>query len=132
MSAVLDTHAAVWYFHRVKGLSLTALNTIQRSLDAGKPIYISCISLIETIYLVERGRLPLEALRRFEAGVTDRMSGFIVQPVDENIAEAFQRISSSALPDMPDRILAATALYLDIPLITRDQRLQASGIKTIW
>lgn len=132
MSAVLDTHAAVWYFHHVKRLSLTALQTIRRSLGAGRPIYVSCISLIETIYLVERGRLPREALQRLETGVMDKMSGFIVQPIDEEVAKAFQKISSSTVPEMPDRIIAATALHLDIPLITRDQRLQASGIKTIW
>lgn len=132
MSVLLDTHAAVWYFHDVKRLSLTALQTIRRSLDAGRPIYVSCMSLIETIYLVERGRVPRVALQRLETGVMDKMSGFIVQPIDEDVAEAFQKISSSTVPEMPDRIIAATALHLDIPLITRDQRLQASGIKTIW
>ena len=33
---------------------------------------------------------------------------------------------------MPDRIIAATALHLGLPLITRDQRIQSAGIKTIW
>jgi predicted nucleic acid-binding protein len=33
---------------------------------------------------------------------------------------------------MPDRIIAATALHLDFPLVTHDQRIQTSGIKTIW
>jgi predicted nucleic acid-binding protein len=33
---------------------------------------------------------------------------------------------------MPDRIIAATALNLGLPLVTRDRRLQAAGIQTIW
>jgi predicted nucleic acid-binding protein len=33
---------------------------------------------------------------------------------------------------MPDRIIAATALHLGLPLVTRDLRIQASGIPTIW
>jgi len=33
---------------------------------------------------------------------------------------------------MPDRIIAATALHLGLPLVTRDQRIAAAGIKTVW
>jgi PIN domain nuclease of toxin-antitoxin system len=132
MSALLDTHAAIWYFDRSKELSRVALQSIRRSLDTGRPIYISAISLIETIYLVERGRLPMEALRRLEVGARDAATGFIVQPVDEDVAEAVHQIPWSVVPDMPDRIITATALHLDVPLITRDLRIQASGIHTIW
>jgi predicted nucleic acid-binding protein len=53
-------------------------------------------------------------------------------PVDESIANVLPQISREVVPDMPDRIIAATALHLNLPLITRDRRLQASGIPTIW
>ena len=33
---------------------------------------------------------------------------------------------------MPDRIIAATALYLNLPVISRDHRIQLSDIDTIW
>ena len=36
------------------------------------------------------------------------------------------------VPDMSDRIIAATALYLNLPLVTADHQIQASGIHTIW
>ena len=36
------------------------------------------------------------------------------------------------VPDMPDRIIAATAVHLGLPLITRDERIRSAGIKTIW
>jgi PIN domain nuclease of toxin-antitoxin system len=32
----------------------------------------------------------------------------------------------------PDRIIAATALTLNLPLITRDAAIRAAGIETIW
>jgi PIN domain nuclease of toxin-antitoxin system len=59
-------------------------------------------------------------------------SGFMIQPVNEEVAEAVHRVSWSIVPDMPDRIIAATALHLELPLITRDLRIQSSGIKTTW
>jgi PIN domain nuclease of toxin-antitoxin system len=40
--------------------------------------------------------------------------------------------SPKELSDMPDRLIAATALHLDLPLVTRDRRLQGARIKTIW
>lgn len=132
MSAVLDTHTAIWYFHRSKELSPSALQTVRQALENGRPLFISAISLIETIYLVERGRLPIEALRRLESGTKPSSAGLIVQPVDEAVAEAVYKVPRNVVPDMPDRIIAATVLHLGLPLVTRDRRLQNSGIKTIW
>ncbi len=132
MAAVLDTHAAIWYVFIRKRLSQDALRFIRRSVDNGRPVYVSAISIVETIYLIERGRIPLEAIQRLEAGLKDPASGLLVAPVDEDVAEAVRKVARDIIPDMPDRIIAATALHLGLPLITRDQRIQAAGIKTIW
>ncbi len=64
MSAVLDTHAAIWYVFIRKRLSQDALRFIRRSVENGRSVYVSAISLVETIYLIERRRIPLEALQR--------------------------------------------------------------------
>ena len=132
MSLVLDTHSAIWYFYRPNELSATALKSVRHSVNSGRPIFVSAISLIETIYLVERGRLPLEALRRLETAARATASGLLVQSVDEALAEAVSKVPRDSAPDMPDRIIAATALHLGLPLVTRDSRLQAAGIETIW
>jgi PIN domain nuclease of toxin-antitoxin system len=51
MAAVLDTHAAIWYVLRSRRLSRTGLQFIRRAISNAKPVYISAISVIETIYL---------------------------------------------------------------------------------
>jgi len=33
---------------------------------------------------------------------------------------------------MPDRIIAATALHLGVPLISRDRRISLSAVATVW
>lgn len=132
MSAILDTHTALWSVFDRKRISQKALQAIRRSVSAGKPLLVSAISLVETIYLVERGRIPPEAFRKLEATLRDPASGLVVAPVDEDVAEAVFRIPRQTVPDMPDRIIAATALRHDLPLLTRDTRIQAAGIKTIW
>jgi len=48
------------------------------------------------------------------------------------IAQAMTKIPRSAVPDLPDRMIAATALHLNVPLVTADAQIRASGIATIW
>lgn len=48
------------------------------------------------------------------------------------IAATLGQVARADVPDMPDRIIAATARYLDVPVISRDGRIRGSGISTIW
>lgn len=132
MRLVLDTHAAIWYLGPANQLSEKAIRTIRASVDSGSAVYVSAISLIETIYLVERGRLPIEALQRLNAAVSDPGFGLTVVPVDSAVAEATHKIPRQAVPDLPDRIIGATAVHLNASLITNDRQLQSAGISTIW
>ena len=36
------------------------------------------------------------------------------------------------IPNLPDRIIAATALYAKVPVISRDRKIKLSSIQTIW
>ena len=53
-------------------------------------------------------------------------------PFERNIALTLRQVDRSQIPDLPDRIIAATALYLNVPVISRDRRIQLSSIDTIW
>jgi PIN domain nuclease of toxin-antitoxin system len=49
------------------------------------------------------------------------------------VADAFTSIDRAAIADPWDRLIVATALALEIPLVTRDQAIQRSGVvETIW
>jgi len=132
MSAVLDTHTVLWYLENSKELSAIARTLIEDAIRDARDVRVSAISLVETVYLVERRRLPLAALERLRSALTDSNSGLFVASVDAGVANVLENIPRDIVPDMPDRIIAATALHLDLPLVTRDRRLQAAGIQTIW
>ncbi len=132
MSAVLDTHTVLWYLENSKELSELARRTIEDSVRDARDVHVSAISLVETVYLVERRKLPMGALERLRLALTDPDSGLFVAPVDAGVADALPKIPRDAVPDMPDRIIAATALHLGLPLVTRDRRIQSAGIQAIW
>jgi PIN domain nuclease of toxin-antitoxin system len=132
MSAVLDPHTVLWYLEYSKELSTVARTTIEEAIRDARDVHVSAISLVETVYLVERRRLTTNALDRLRSALTDPNSGLLIAPVDRGVADALPSIPRDVVPDMPDRIIAATALHLGLPLVTRDRRLQAAGIQTIW
>jgi PIN domain nuclease of toxin-antitoxin system len=48
------------------------------------------------------------------------------------VADAIEFVSRDEVPDFPDRIVAATAAALRVPLISRDGKIRASEVQTIW
>src|SRR6266446_8206306 len=133
MALVLDTYAAIWYLSDSDQLSQTARVIIAFEEGNGGPIFVSAISLVEIIYLAERGRLPSTALQSLEDALANPTGSMVIAPLDAAVATAVQKISRATVPDMPDRIIAATAVHLNAELVTRDRRLRdALGNRSIW
>ena len=72
MPAVLDTHAAIWYLVDSARLTAPVYLLIDRAAASGTPAYISAVSLVEVVYLVERGRIAADA---FDNAQADRNFG---------------------------------------------------------
>ena len=133
MSAVVaDTHAAVWYLSGSPDLSAGARAAIAAAAAAGQPLYVFSISIVEMTYLSERGRIAAEAMERLRTALDEPSALMHVAPLTRAVADAVASVPRDQIPDMPDRIIAATALALDLPLITRDARIRASAVRTIW
>lgn len=128
MSAlVLDTHAIIWYFLDFRRLSINAFDAI----ESASQINIASISIVEIIYLQEKGKLAGEALPRLNQILANDPNWRLIS-LDFEIAQAIAEIPRATVPEMPDRIIAATALHLKIPLITKDAKIQSANIQTIW
>lgn len=128
-----DTHALIWYLYQPKRLSQKASRAFEGVLkDTHGKVFLSTVSLVEITYLVERKRIKKEFVSRLYEILDEPFSQFEVIPITVDIARAVEKVSWRQVPDMPDRIIAATALHLDLPLVTADHRIRASSIKTIW
>ena len=129
---VADTHTALWYLHKNPRLSVTARTFMDDAAQAGHDIALSPISLAEIVYQVEKNRLPVSAYEDLKAALADPEYVIEEAPFTAAVVEALRQVPRAEVSDMPDRIVAATAVYLRVPVISRDGRIRSSNIQTVW
>ncbi len=129
--AVADTHAVIWYFWDDPRLGDRASPFFDSIEFSGGRVAISAISLVEIVYLSEKRRIDPRTLEGV-MGLLDLGEVFIEVPVDDSILPSLAAIPRAQVPDMPDRIIVATAGHLGVPLISRDAKIRASAVTTIW
>jgi PIN domain nuclease of toxin-antitoxin system len=130
--AIADTHAAIWYLFSDPRLDKLASAFIDDTIFAGDQIGISAISIAEMVYLIEKGRIAISALDDLNAAIADPASVLRHVPFDENIAIKMTEIPRQDVPDLPDRVIGATALFYGVPVLSRDGRIRSSRIRTVW
>jgi PIN domain nuclease of toxin-antitoxin system len=128
---LLDTHVVVWLAQDYSRISSAAHSAIKKAREKEVGIAVSGITLFEISLLASRGRVDFKP--DVETTLTEVERQFVVLPLTANIAlQAFEL--PAAYPNDPvDRIIGATALVEDIPLITADRSIRRSrAVPTIW
>ncbi len=132
IAGVVDTHTALWYLLRNPLLSIPARNFIDSAASSGSSILLSPISLAEIVYLTEKGRLPVSAYEELKRALFDHEYVIEEAPFNADVVEAMRQVPRSEVPDMPDRIVAATAVHFGVPVISRDGKIRTSSVRTVW
>ena len=134
---VADTHAIVWFLFDTARLSRAADTALSAAAQSGK-LYISAITLVEVNYLAGRRSFPYtDVFARLIALAGDPNEPLEVLPLTLDVAQAMDRVPKSEVPDMPDRIVAATAVARQLPLVSADSDIRGSAsvnaiISVIW
>ncbi|HEX5314993.1 MAG TPA: type II toxin-antitoxin system VapC family toxin [Gammaproteobacteria bacterium] len=133
MRIICDTNVLIFWADR-PGRLTPRVRRILDTKDANRRLAIADITLWEIAMLFGKGRLNRSA------GVTgSEYMGQIIDalrlellPITPEIAE----LSQSTIfrhNDPEDRLIAATAIHHNAPLVTSDKRLRAlKGLETIW
>jgi PIN domain nuclease of toxin-antitoxin system len=134
LSVVADTPAMIWYVDAPHELSPPATAAMDAAANTvGEYIFISAITLVDMRYLVEKNRIKAMVLTRVEQELDEPDPMIVTTSVDRTIADALASIPRLIVPDMPDRIIAATALALGLPLVTRDTEIRRlTNVSTVW
>ena len=132
LRAVADTHTVIWYLYDDPRLSQRARTLIEEAASAGDQIGFSSITLAEVVYLSEKGRIHSEALGRVLATLDEPRAVLRDVPLDRAVIAVMPSIDRSEVPDLPDRIIVATARLHEVPLISRDRQIRLSTVETVW
>lgn len=132
LRAIADTHAVIWYLFGDGRLSAAARDFMESTAVVGDQVGLSSITLAEIVYLTERGRIRQGTLERLLNAMDSEATVLAEFPLDRQIVQVMRRVDRSQVPDLPDRIIAATALCYGVPLISRDRKIQVSDVETMW
>lgn len=130
---VTDTHALLWHIFQSERLSPKAAKIFNQADNNEVRIFIPNIVLVELVYLVEKARIPEKSIDNLIKLLEKNPINYQLVQIELSTIRAMQSISRQLIPDMPDRIIAATALELGLPLITKDQKItEANVVEVIW
>ncbi len=120
-SFVTDTQALVKFMMGKKVINDRSHQVFLSADKAQSTIIIPAIVLMEVLYLFEKSRIDISL---FQTEDLLRSQNYQFEPLSLEILKTASEITD--IPELHDRLIAATARYLDIPLITNDPVIRAS------
>ena len=128
MRVLLDTHTLIWA--KISPGSLSR-HVAEIMADPLNEIFVSAATAWEIATKIRLGKLPgADSLERdFLETMED--SGYTLLPIEaESALRAGRLIADHGDPF--DRIIAAQALAMDIPVLSTDTKLDAFGVRRLW
>lgn len=126
---VADTHSLAWYFTGSGKLGTKALRAFREASSGKTIIIVPTVVLAEIMDISEKKRIKVdyeELLNKIESS-----SNFEIYPLDIDVLKTARSIT--AIPELHDRIIVATAKLLEARVLTRDEDVQKSGIvEAVW
>jgi PIN domain nuclease of toxin-antitoxin system len=132
MNVLADTHVAIWAVITPENISANASAAFADAERQGG-LYIADISLWEIAMLIQKQRFyPGTSTEEF-LQLMLKAYNFSVVCINAAIAATAVLLPANVNKDPADRIIVATALSLNIPLISADTNLRSSSVvTTIW
>lgn len=128
----IDTHIIIWDALKPELLSEKAKLELEQANNSNGIIFCD-ISFWEIAMLVQKGRLEIDISYIDFIDLVKASNNYLFQSITPEIADLSTRLYSEINSDPADRIIAATSMITNTPLITSDKNLRLSkNINTIW
>jgi len=125
---VVDTHALFWYLVHSPKLSRLGGQIFQRAIAGETTLILSPIVLLELYGLAQKVQAPFDFAT--ELTLFERPP-FHIEPITSADLRLLDRLN--VITELHDRLIAATALRLNAPILTRDPIISAcADVTCIW
>jgi PIN domain nuclease of toxin-antitoxin system len=130
--AVTDTHALIWAIgDNRKRLGKRAKRLFEQADEHKCAIYIPTFALVELGEACRKGHVTLSLPFQEWTRLAFASGKYHEAPLTAEVVCVAQGLYE--IPERGDRLIAATAAALDLPLITRDPEIaQTAGVECIW
>ncbi|HEV2963101.1 MAG TPA: PIN domain-containing protein [Candidatus Angelobacter sp.] len=132
--AVTDTHALLWHVSgRTEKLGLRATKVFEGAerADGSALIHIPTIVLSECLSIFESGKIRIK--QRFDDWVQQLNSHKYFSIEDLRVYTILKSFELPLIRDPFDRMIVATALDLELPLISADIEIEETGyVDLLW
>ena len=128
----MDTCAIIWDALEPKKLSATAKQAIKKADEENK-LLLCDISIWEIAMLVKRKRIEVNETPANLVRLILASRNYTVISISPEIGELSVSLDEEINSDPADRIIAATSILKNAPVVTPDQNLRAAtSVKTVW
>lgn len=129
MNFVADTHALIWWFTDSPKISRKASEIFEKCEKGECVIFIPSIVMAEALSIFDKKRVSFD-FKKLLKQINDSRH-FMLVSLDFQVLQ--KMVDLKDVPELHDKIIASTAKYLNLPIITKDEVLQnLPHIKTIW
>lgn len=128
MEYLADTVTVIRHFSKTGKIG-KRVKAILQGVERGEHhLYISTISLVEIMYLSEKNRIIISLKDTLK--IINNALNYSIVDLRSNIVQLAEHIS---IPDIFDRLIVATAKFLEIALLTCDKRIiDIDLIQILW
>jgi PIN domain nuclease of toxin-antitoxin system len=128
MIYLADTVAIVRYFSQSGKIGQQARQVLLHVKNGEAVLYISVVSLFEILYLSEKKRIPIDLATTLKH--IQESTNCVILDLNAVIIQAAQPLAGL---ELHDRLIVATALHHDMPILTPDSDITNSRfVNVIW
>ena len=128
MAYCADTVTIIRHFSQSGAIGKEARNILTAAEKGKHRIHISVLSLAEIVYLSQKNRIIIDLAETIRIIYTSENYSIIdLSPDIVTVADSIE------FYELFDRLIIATARFLDVPLLTSDNKIRTSNlIKVVW
>ena len=128
-AVLLDTHVVLWWSTEPDRVSKSARST----LEGADQLAVAAISWVELAWMARSERVVVSVpVRKWLDRLAAQVRTIAITPA---VADTAIALPSSFPRDPADRLICATAMEHDLPLVTKDRALRESGLpglRIVW